>query len=120
MGMVLVPIPLHARRERARGYNQSMLLAAAIAAAIPDLTVVRALIRRRPTRSQTKLDRPARRANVTGAFALRNGGAVAGRHVILVDDVVTTGATLEAAASALRGAGPAAIGALVAARAELE
>ncbi len=119
-GGVVVPIPLHRRRERARGYNQSVILAQAIARAIPGLKIEHALMRRRSTRSQTMLDRAARRLNVAAAFALRRPAAVIGRAVYLVDDVVTTGATLEAAARALRSAGPASIAALVGSRAELD
>jgi predicted amidophosphoribosyltransferase len=117
---VLIPIPLHPRRERARGYNQSVLFARAIAGATRGVVVApRALVRSRPTRSQTRLDRAARRANVAGAFRLRDPEAVAGRPVVIVDDVVTTGATLEAAAAPLRAAGPSRLGVLVAGRAEL-
>jgi ComF family protein len=100
----LVPIPLHARRERARGYNQSAILAAAIA----DATGARlcpALVRRRATRSQTRLGRAARAGNVASAFALAGPAIPAPAVVVLVDDVVTTGATLGEAACVLSGAG---------------
>lgn len=116
--LTLVPVPLHPRRERARGYNQSELLARALAECLPGLTVDLALARRRPTRSQTRLDRAARAANVAGVFALVDRQAVAGRRVLLVDDVVTTGATLVAAAGALRPGEPLALAALAAALAD--
>ncbi len=121
---LLVPIPLHPRRECARGYNQSMLLAQAIAAAAPALQIAPVLVRRRATRSQTALGRSERAANVAGAFALaaprgraRCAGAQA-RPVLLVDDVVTTGATLVAAAAALAPLAPGPIAAIAAARAD--
>jgi ComF family protein len=106
-GDLLVPVPLHPDRQRQRGYNQSVLLARALAEALPHagLTVNETAMRRvRATASQTKLDRGQRKQNVTGAFACMDG-AVAGRQVLLIDDVCTTGATLEACALACRQAG---------------
>lgn len=113
---VLVPVPLGRHRRRERGYNQADELAGAIAA-LTGLRVARDVLeRRRETRSQTTLDPSGRRANVAGAFAARPA-SLAGLHVALVDDVLTTGATLAEAAVALAGAGPAAIGAVTFARA---
>lgn len=123
---LLVPIPLHSRRECARGYNQSMLLAQAIAAATPALLVAPVLVRRRATRSQTALGREARAGNVAGAFALvaprvrARFPEAAARPVLLVDDVVTTGATLVAAAAALAPLARGSIAAIAAARADVD
>ncbi len=115
-GVIFVPIPLHPRRERRRGYNQSLLFASALAAEIPGSGVVPALVRRRATRTQTDLHRQARAANVAQAFGPARGAVVPrGSSVILVDDVVTTGATLGAAAAVLRATGVASITALTAA-----
>jgi ComF family protein len=101
---VLVPVPLHAVRRRERGYDQAALLAREFAdrAGAPDAAALR---RTRPTRQQARLGRAARRDNVAGAFAAVRPRLVEGRRVALVDDVVTTGATLEACLQALRHAG---------------
>ncbi len=104
---VLVPIPLATKRLRTRGYNQSAMLARALARqwripVIPDL-----LVRTRETPTQTALTPDTRLANVAGAFSPRHGRGVGlpGGTLILVDDVFTTGATLAEAARALEQAG---------------
>lgn len=102
---LIVPVPLHRARERERGYNQSALIAAAVAAATGIAHRPKALVRTRFTRSQTELSLSFRRRNVEGAFAATDRGQLAGRSVMLVDDVVTSGSTIIAAAAALRFAG---------------
>jgi ComF family protein len=104
-GAVLVPVPLHPRRREERGFNQSELLALALGRRSGLPVIADVLVRRKQTRSQTGLSAAQRRANVEGAFAVRGRGRVAGRAVVLVDDVVTTGATALACARALRDAG---------------
>lgn len=103
---VVVPVPLHARKLRERGYNQAELLAGIFAAAAPGARVSRLLRRVADTGTQTRLDRAERQENLKNAFALAAKAPVepAARHV-LVDDVFTTGATLNACASVLRLAG---------------
>jgi len=99
------PIPLHPARLRERGFNQSLLLAAAIAmeSGIP---LSDCLVRRKNTSTQTLKTNPeARRKNLEGAFRLRPGAEVRGKTVLLVDDVMTTGATLDQAAQPLLAAG---------------
>lgn len=108
-------VPLHFLRRHARGYNQSELLALSFCAAagLPYLEVLR---RARWTKPQTRLGRDARRENVAQAFRVVLPESVAGKKILLIDDVCTTGATLDAAAAALRRAGARWVAALTAAR----
>jgi ComF family protein len=115
-GMVVVPVPLHPSRLRKRGYNQAALLAQEFGRQA-GLPVREGLLSRvRHTASQMKLDAEARQRNVSEAFS-SPGNAAAGIRVLLVDDVCTTGATLEACADALRSAGALDVWALTLARA---
>jgi ComF family protein len=102
---LLVPVPLAPARYRERGYNQSELLARRLGA-LWGVTVREALIRRRATGTQTRLTPGERLRNVSGAFAtVLDRRELAGQHVMLVDDVVTTAATLNACATALHEGG---------------
>lgn len=106
-GAVLVPVPLHPRRERERGFNQSRLIARAMARAAGAGTVVRdLLVRRIDTAPQVGVGWDARLANVKNAFALAPGALLnRGLRHLIIDDVVTTGSTLESCAHVLREAG---------------
>ena len=112
----LVPVPLHHRRERERGYNQALLVARRLERAWGVPVVTDALVRLTATAPQTHLDAPARRRNVRKAFAVRRPEAIAGRHVVLVDDVLTTGATVGECARVLTRAGASIVGVLTIAR----
>jgi ComF family protein len=116
-GAVLVPVPLHPRRRRERGYNQAEWLAAELARRTGLELAAGALVRRADTPAQTGLSAAQRRANVRGAFAVRQRPRICGRVVVLVDDVLTTGATASACAQALAAAGAAELRLLTAARA---
>ena len=115
---VLVPVPLHYTRLVMRGFNQSGWLAQAIGAETGRLVVVDALVRTRRTPSQAGLAGRARRRNVLGAFKVRasRAAAIKGKRVLLVDDVLTTGATLSACTRALKRAGARHVDVLVLAR----
>lgn len=109
-----IPVPLHGSRRRSRGFNQAADLARHLG-----LPVVHALVRTRETRTQTALPAEERRANVAAAFLpTRHVAALRGATVLLVDDVRTTGATLDACATALKDAGVRRVVALTAARVE--
>lgn len=100
----VLAVPLHRARRRRRGYNQSELLAQEVRRALVLRAPPGRLVRTRDTRPQVGLDRPRRRANVDGAFRWEGTNGLR-EPVLLVDDVVTTGATLEACAAALAEAG---------------
>ena len=112
----LVPVPLHRSRLRRRGYDQSLELARPLSRALQVPLWEGRLVRVRATGPQTQLTATQRRRNVRDAFALRPGPPLPA-HVVLVDDVMTTGATLAAAAQALRRAGVDRVEAWVCARA---
>lgn len=112
---MVVPVPLHPRRLRERGYNQSALLARRVAAVLALDCVEGRLDRTRPTPPQVGQDRLRRFLNMEGAFAW-TGKPLLGQPVLLLDDVITTGATLEACATALRAAGAGPVSGLTLAR----
>jgi ComF family protein len=120
-GDVLVPVPVHAERARRRGYDQAELIARAAGRAL-GLPCAPILERIRATTAQFDLDRSTRATNVRGAFALRargtsaRGNPLAGRWIVLVDDVITTGATLSACAEPLLAAGALGVSAITVAR----
>lgn len=100
-GMV-IPVPLHATRLAERGYNQAEAIAEGLAEALEWEMEPAVLIRKRATQSQTKKSRHERWTNVGTAFELREADRIRGQHIILVDDVVTTGATVEACCRTLQ------------------
>jgi ComF family protein len=115
---LVLPMPLARSRLAERGFNQALLLARQLA---PARTDAQLLLRLRETGSQTALDRGARQRNVEGAFGVEplRAREVRDRHVVLVDDVMTSGSSLHAAARALRQAGSGRVSAVVLARTDL-
>ncbi|MBF0270683.1 MAG: ComF family protein [Magnetococcales bacterium] len=116
---LVIPMPLHPWRLLARRYNQSALLAGELALRLDRPLVTDLLYRRRRTLPQTRLDAKSRRDNVRGAFRVEGDG-VRGRTVLLVDDVMTTGATLGAAVAVLKKAGASRVIGVCLARVEYE
>ena len=105
---VLIPVPLHKRRERERGYNQSALVAMTVAKRLEVSAAPNLVRRKRYTGTQTKLDKDERQRNLANAFVV-NGAVDTETTYIIIDDVCTTGATLSAIAGILRNAGAAKI-----------
>lgn len=106
---VLIPVPLHARRLRERGYNQSSLLARHLSQIIDVPEVEEMLVRRKDTPPQARTSSAEQRhLNVTGAFTV-HGRAIKGKRVMLIDDVCTSGATLDACAAVLKRVGAASV-----------
>lgn len=93
---VLIPLPLHKSREHKRGYNQAAILCEGISSVLNKPVWKDIIIRPEQTETQTKKRRIERWQNMEGKFELVNSSAIENKHVLLVDDVVTTGATLEA------------------------
>ncbi len=114
---VIVPVPLHVRRLRERGFNQSLLLARAVAARYGVPVDFLSLKRERDTPPQTTMGRRERQANIRGAFRVADGNIIRDRSVLLIDDVYTTGSTLAECARALLDSGAARVGVLTLARA---
>jgi len=115
----IVPIPLHRLRLLERGYNQSEWIARGLAETLGIPLLKRALTRTRETAPQTSLARHLRRSNVMGAFRVPRACDLSGRRVLLVDDTLTTGATLESGARALLSAGAVSVQPVAVARAAL-
>ncbi len=116
MEMLVVPVPLHKSKHAQRGFNQARVLAAhalkSLAKTHPELRLTLAassLVRLRATESQAGLTPRMRRMNVRGAFKVSDSAAVSKRHVLVIDDILTTGATARAVSKALRNAGAASV-----------
>lgn len=113
---VIVPVPLHWFRRIERGYNQSRAFADSLGTALRCPVLDRALVRRKPTPKQFTLSATARRENVAGAFRMNAWSSVRNMRVLLIDDVMTTGATSNEAAKVLKAAGAAQVVVAVVAR----
>ncbi|MFQ5442487.1 MAG: double zinc ribbon domain-containing protein [Thermodesulfobacteriota bacterium] len=113
---IIVPVPLHRGRLKKRGFNQSLLLARRIAAALSVPLDYGSLVRSFPTRPQVELKPKERLGNVAGAFSLKSPGAFKNKEVLLVDDVLTTGATVRECSKVLKKAGASGVSVLTIAR----
>ena len=113
---LIMPVPLHAQRLREREFNQSLLLADRLARHLTIPLSYKNLLRVAPSQAQTTLSRKGRLKNLRGAFALRHPESIAGKRILLIDDVFTTGTTVNECAKALRKAGSSDVFALTLAR----
>lgn len=114
---VIAPIPLHSARERQRGFNQSSLLAEKLAENL-NLRIVTSLIREKNTKPQAEIEGlEKRQENIAGCFNVKNNDEIKGKNILLIDDVFTSGSTLNEAAKVLKAAGAKKIIGLVVARA---
>ncbi|MCW3058218.1 MAG: putative amidophosphoribosyltransferase [Capsulimonas sp.] len=102
---LIVPVPMHPARQRVRGYNQSERLARVLSQELGIPMDAKSLYRTRNTRPQVGLASGARESNLIGAFAIRNPSAITGKTILLLDDVSTTGSSLNECAAALKSAG---------------
>jgi len=109
---IIMPVPLHPARQRERGYNQSSLLSGGLSRHWGILHMDNLLIRRKNTPTQTELGAKQRWTNLEGAFKINDSAHVTGKSVLIIDDLFTTGATLQAAAMTLKTAGAAKVGVL--------
>jgi ComF family protein len=98
---LIVPVPLHPRKQRKRGYNQSQAFAEGLSSVMKAKLETGCLIRKVDSKTQTRKARYNRWENVENIFAVKHPEKIQGRHLLLVDDVLTTGATLESCAQAL-------------------
>ncbi|MBN1351329.1 ComF family protein [candidate division KSB1 bacterium] len=102
---LIIPVPLNLSRKRERGYNQSELLGKTVSRLSGVKMEHKAMRRVRDTKTQTKLNHQQRLKNVSNAFKIKSPQIIAGKSIILLDDVITTGATMNACAKALKDAG---------------
>jgi ComF family protein len=116
---LIVPIPLHKSRLRQRGFNQAVLLGNEISQQLSLPMLPDAMARTRQTEPQITLSAAERRVNVKGAFSVRKHEAIAGKRILLLDDVMTTGSTMDECARELKKAGAAAVIAVTTARTPL-
>ncbi len=115
---VLLPVPLHPKKMRLRGYNQAACIAKGMATALHIPMLEEILVRRKEKASQTAKKRLERYENMLDVFGIEHPEAIEGKHVAVVDDTLTTGATLEACVQLLKAANPASISIIVLANAE--
>ncbi len=102
---LIIPVPLHYKKERIRGYNQSLCIAEGLGIQLDLQVLSGVLLKKKTTSSQTKKGRFSRYENLKSAFSIKDETFLRNKHILLVDDVITTGATLEACALVLMAAG---------------
>ncbi len=114
---LIVPIPLHPTRLRERGYNQGAFFAKGLSLSMKKPVLEQAIIRHKPTKSQTRKNRYERYENMQGTFRVVKPDLLVDKHILLVDDVLTSGATIEACATAILASGSARVSAATIAKA---